>query len=71
MKRFQQMMGKETFFLTGTDEHGDKIVQAAEKNECSPQEYVDQISQLFKDLWPELGICNDHFVRTTDAAHKK
>lgn len=71
MKRFQQMMGKETFFLTGTDEHGDKIVQAAEKNECSPQEYVDQISQLFKDLWPELGISNDHFVRTTDAAHKK
>lgn len=71
MKRFQQMMGKETFFLTGTDEHGDKIVQAAEKNKCTPQEYTDQISQLFRDLWPELGICNDHFVRTTDAAHKK
>lgn len=71
MKRFQQMMGKETFFLTGTDEHGDKIVQAAEKNKCTPQEYVDQISQLFKDLWPELGICNDHFIRTTDPAHKK
>lgn len=71
MKRFQQMMGKETFFLTGTDEHGDKIVQAAEKNKCTPQEYVDQISQLFKDLWPELGICNDHFIRTTDSAHKK
>ncbi|WP_027361163.1 methionine--tRNA ligase [Halodesulfovibrio aestuarii] len=71
MKRFQQMMGKETFFLTGTDEHGDKIVQAADKNNCTPQEYVDQISQLFKDLLPELGICNDHFVRTTDAAHKK
>lgn len=71
MKRFQQMMGKETFFLTGTDEHGDKIVQAADKNKCTPQEYVDQISQLFKDLWPELGICNDHFVRTTDASHKK
>lgn len=71
MKRFQQMMGKETFFLTGTDEHGDKIVQAADKNKCTPQEYVDQISQLFKDLWPELGICNDHFIRTTDAAHKK
>ncbi|WP_020001377.1 methionine--tRNA ligase [Halodesulfovibrio aestuarii] len=71
MKRFQQMMGKETFFLTGTDEHGDKIVQAADKNNCTPQEYVDQISQLFKDLLPELGICNDHFVRTTDVAHKK
>lgn len=71
MKRFQQMMGKETYFLTGTDEHGDKIVQAAEKNKCTPQEYVDQISQLFKDLWPELGICNDQFIRTTDPEHKK
>ena len=71
MKRFQQMMGKEAYFLTGTDEHGDKIVQAAEKNKCTPQEYVDQISQLFKDLWPELGICNDQFIRTTDPEHKK
>ena len=69
--RFHRLNGDRTFFLTGTDEHGDKIVQAAEKNGQSPQEYVDQISALFRDLWPELNISNDYFVRTTDAKHKK
>jgi len=71
MRRFQSCMGKETYFLTGTDEHGDKIVQAAEKNACSPQEYVDTISALFRDLWPHLNISNDDFIRTTDPRHKK
>jgi len=68
--RFHRLCGDPTFFLTGTDEHGDKIVQAAEKNGQSPQEYADQISGLFRDLWPELHISNDYFVRTTDAKHK-
>ncbi len=67
--RFAALQGKETYFLTGTDEHGDKIVQAAQKEGQTPKEYVDQISALFQDLWPELAISNNDFIRTTDPAH--
>ncbi|MCF8092298.1 MAG: methionine--tRNA ligase [Desulfotignum sp.] len=67
--RFKQMDGYDTYFLTGTDEHGDKIVQAARKNNQSPGEYVDKISRLFQDLWPRLNINNDQFIRTTDPEH--
>ncbi len=67
--RFKQMDGHDTFFLTGTDEHGDKIVQAAEKQNTSPKAYADKISQLFQDLLPVLNISNNHFVRTTDPGH--
>jgi len=62
-------MGDDTYFLTGTDEHGDKIVQAAEAGDQSPQEYVDTISGLFKDLWPNMNISNDDFIRTTEPRH--
>ena len=58
-----------TFFLTGTDEHGDKIVRAAKKENLSPRNYVDKISELFKTLWPELNIKYDCFIRTTDTSH--
>ncbi len=68
-RRYHSMKGAETFMLTGTDEHGDKIVKAAEQNEQSPREYVDKISKLFAELWPELNISCDHFIRTTDTAH--
>jgi len=68
-RRFQRMLGKETFFLTGTDEHGDKIVKAAQKHHVSPEAYADQISKLFRDLWPELAIEYDAFIRTTDPDH--
>ena len=54
--RFHAMRGAETFFLTGTDEHGDKVVLAAEAEGLSPQAYVDKISALFRGLWPELDI---------------
>ena len=67
--RFHQMQATDVFFLTGTDEHGDKVVRAAQKENLSPREYVDKISRLFKDLWPELNVNNNYFVRTTDAAH--
>ena len=67
--RFHDMCGCEPFFLTGTDEHGDKIVQAAEKEGLQPREYVDRISALFRALWPELNIKNSDFIRTTDAGH--
>ena len=67
--RFHEMSGCEPFFLTGTDEHGDKIVQAAEKEGLKPREYVDRISAKFRALWPELNINNSDFIRTTDAGH--
>ena len=69
--RFHKLMGEETYFLTGTDEHGDKIVQAAEAGGQSPQEYVDTISGLFKDLWPQMHISNNDFIRTTEPRHKE
>ncbi len=69
--RFFRMDGHETFFLTGTDEHGDKIVQAAEKQKTTPKEYADKISKLFQDLLPVINVSNDHFIRTTDPAHIK
>ena len=69
--RFKQMEGYETFFLTGTDEHGDKIVQAAEKQKTTPKEYADKISRLFQDLLPILNVSNNHFIRTTDPDHIK
>ncbi len=71
MNRFHKLMGDDTFFLTGTDEHGDKIVQAAEKGGQTPREYVDDISSLFSDLWPNLQIENDDFIRTTEDRHIK
>ena len=67
--RFHAMRPTDVYFLTGTDEHGDKVVRAAKKENISPRAYVDKISQLFRDLWPELNISNNYFIRTTDAAH--
>lgn len=67
--RFKQMEGCETYFLTGTDEHGDKIVQAAEKNNTTPKEYADKISRLFQDLLPALNVKNNQFIRTTNPDH--
>ncbi|MGC9023179.1 MAG: methionine--tRNA ligase, partial [Dissulfurimicrobium sp.] len=66
---FHRLKGDETFFLTGTDEHGDKIVQAAKKNGMEPKEYADKISAEFQALWPLLGIEYDKFIRTTDRSH--
>ena len=70
VSRFHRMKGDDTYFLTGTDEHGDKIVQAAEKDKMTPRAYVDKISGLFRALWPELHIRYDQFIRTTDPSHK-
>ncbi|SKA77481.1 methionyl-tRNA synthetase [Paucidesulfovibrio gracilis DSM 16080] len=69
--RFHKLMGRDTFFLTGTDEHGDKIVKAAEANGETPKEYVDKISALFQNMWPNLKVENDKFIRTTDPEHIK
>ena len=69
MNRFHKMMGLKTFFLTGTDEHGDKIAQAARASGVDPKSYVDRISGLFRKTWPKLGVENDKFIRTTDTEH--
>jgi methionyl-tRNA synthetase len=70
VSRFHRMRSEEVFFLTGTDEHGDKVVRAAEKEGVTPAAYVDRISRLFQDLWPDLNVANDHFIRTTHADHQ-
>ena len=69
VNRFHCICGQETYFLTGTDEHGDKVVRAAKEEGMSPLAYVDQISDLFRALWPELDIEYDYFIRTTESAH--
>jgi methionyl-tRNA synthetase len=69
LTRFHRLMGYDTYFLTGTDEHGDKIVQAAEGEGMNPKEYTDKISQLFRDTWPQLNISNNDFIRTTEPRH--
>jgi len=67
--RFYRLAGFDTFFLTGTDEHGDKVVEAAEKAGETVASYVDRISKIFRETWPKLNITNDYFIRTTDKNH--
>lgn len=70
LKRYHRSRGREVFLLTGTDEHGDKIAQAAAAAQTEPQAYADRISELFRTTWNECGIAYDHFIRTTHAYHK-
>ncbi len=67
--RFRRLCGDEVRFQTGTDEHGEKIVEAAEKEGVSPREYVDRVSDAFRHAWPALAIEPDHFIRTTYPEH--
>ena len=69
--RYSRLKGIDTFFLTGTDEHGQKIEEAAKKRGKSPKEYADEISAKFKSLWDEFEISYDKYIRTTDEYHKK
>ncbi|MDH3454442.1 MAG: methionine--tRNA ligase, partial [Desulfuromonadales bacterium] len=69
--RYNRLAGEKVRFQTGTDEHGEKIVEAAENNNLSPKEYVDQISDQFRNAWPGLSIEPDNFIRTTDPDHIK
>lgn len=71
LTRFHKLLGYQTFFLTGTDEHGQKVQRAAAKRGVSPQEHVDEYNQRFKNLWKKMGIGYDYFIRTTNADHKK
>ncbi|MGC1650589.1 MAG: methionine--tRNA ligase [Candidatus Sulfotelmatobacter sp.] len=69
--RRQRLLGADTFFLTGTDEHGQKIERAAQAAGKTPQQYADEISAEFRNLWKRMGISNDDFIRTTEERHIK
>jgi len=69
--RYYRQKGNDVFFLTGTDEHGLKIAQAAQKAKKDPQTFCDQVSEKFKVAWKKLNISYDFFIRTTDPRHEK
>ena len=69
LARYHRLLGRETFFLTGTDEHGDKIARAAAAQGIEPQQFVDEISGRFRTLWPRLNAFPNRFIRTTDPDH--
>lgn len=70
LSRFYKQQGNEVFFLTGTDEHGQKVAQSAEKQGLQPKEFCNQIAEIFKNLADESQVRYSHFIRTTDASHK-
>ncbi|HQJ98777.1 MAG TPA: methionine--tRNA ligase [Thermoleophilia bacterium] len=70
LARYHRQKGDEVFFLTGTDEHGTKIAQAAEARGCTPREHVDQMAPKFQELTRTLDASNDFFIRTTDPQHE-
>jgi methionyl-tRNA synthetase len=69
LARWHRLLGDDTFFLTGTDEHGLNVQRAAERNGISPEEMADRTSQRFRDVWKLLDISNDDFIRTTERRH--
>jgi len=71
LSRYHRAAGQEVFFLTGLDEHGQKVQQAAEERGISPKEHCDEMAPRFLKLWEKLHIRNDDFIRTTEARHKK
>ncbi|MEA3490873.1 MAG: methionine--tRNA ligase [Campylobacterota bacterium] len=71
LARYSRMSGLDTLFLTGTDEHGQKIEHSALDRGKTPQEYADEISATFKNLWDDFDISYDIFIRTTDEDHKR
>ncbi|MGA6826533.1 methionine--tRNA ligase [Nitrospira sp. NS4] len=70
LARYWRLRGRDVFFLTGLDEHGQKVQQAAAKSGIDPQAHCDKLAPQFQDLWKRLNISNDAFIRTTDAPHK-
>ena len=70
LKRYKQLQGFDARFLTGNDEHGQKIEEVAKKNNMTPQESVDYYAKLSQDLWRNLKITNDDFIRTTERRHE-
>lgn len=70
LARYHRLRGEPTFFLTGTDEHAQKVADAAAKAGQTPQAFVDEVSQRFQECWHFLGVEYDRFIRTSDADHK-
>jgi methionyl-tRNA synthetase len=70
MARFHRQRGDDVFFLTGTDEHGTKVAQAAEERGLTPQQHVDQLAPRYRELARAVGASNDFFIRTTDPEHE-
>jgi methionyl-tRNA synthetase len=66
-----RLSGREVFFLSGTDEHGQKVEQSAASRGLEPQDFVDEISKSFRDLLDIMNISNDEFIRTTSDRHKE
>ena len=71
LARWKRLEGREVFFLTGTDEHGQKVEKAAQDAGMDPQAFTDKVSQAFRDLGPRIGLSNDDFIRTTEERHKR
>jgi len=71
LARYQRLCGKKVFFLTGTDEHGQKIEKAAAEKGLSPRELADRVVVRFKELWEKLNISYDYFIRTTEKFHEE
>ncbi len=69
--RRKRSLGIETWFLTGTDEHGQKIERSAQQANCTPQEFADTVSAEFRGLWDRMGLTYDNFIRTTEPRHKQ
>ena len=69
LARHMRQRGRDVFFLTGTDEHGEPVSQAAEREGVTPQELADRNAERFKALAPQLGASNDFFIRTSDPEH--
>jgi len=71
LARRHRLLGDDTLFLTGTDEHGQKIERSAEKAGISPQQLADDVSIQFRNLWDRMGLTYDRYIRTTDPRHKR
>ena len=71
LSRYHRNAGQETFFLTGLDEHGQKVQQAAKERGVESQQHCDEMAPRFMELWKQLHISNDDFIRTTEERHKK
>jgi methionyl-tRNA synthetase len=71
LSRYKRLEGYDVFFLTGTDEHGQKVEKAAEERGVDPQTHCDEMVKRFQSLWQKLHITNNDFIRTTEARHKK
>src|SRR6202046_1254397 len=71
LARRHRLLGEDTFFLTGTDEHGQKIERSAEKAGIPPQQLADEVSIQFRNLWDRMGLTYDRYIRTTDPKHQR